>query len=229
MIICIYQINKWTFQWKMSFNPDPSKRAPKFFLTEKLRRFLIFHYVLITALSWKPIPKIPLQISWCLINILGTFESNYYQGKQSYRTFAKIAKTLLRLVLITMCKALVRPHLNYGDMIYDEAYNEIFHWKLRSIQYNACLALSGAITGLSREKLYHKLGLESFQRWHWYKKLCLFYKTFKENKHVYLFNLIPIKKLDYNTRNINKITLLHTKNNFFKHCFFHPLLLNETS
>ena len=50
-----------------------------------------------------------------------------------------------------MCKAFVRPHLHYGD-IYDEAYNETFNQKLESIQYNACLALSGAIRGLSREK-----------------------------------------------------------------------------
>ena len=75
----------------------------------------------------------------------------------------KLQKTLLRLVLITMYKALVRPHLDYGDMIYDEAYNERFHQKLESIQYNACLALSGAIRGSSREKLYHELGLKSLQ------------------------------------------------------------------
>ena len=62
----------------------------------------------------------------------------------------KLQKTLLRLVLITMNKALVRPHLDYGDMIYDETYNE------RS-------SLSGAIRGSSREKLYHELGLNSSQ------------------------------------------------------------------
>ena len=62
-----------------------------------------------------------------------------------------------------MYKASVRPHLDYGDMIYDEAYNERFHQKLESIQYNACLALSGAIRGSSREKLYHELGLKSLQ------------------------------------------------------------------
>ena len=44
-----------------------------------------------------------------------------------------------------MYKAFVRPHLDYGDIIYDEAYNETFHQKPESIQYNACLALSGAI------------------------------------------------------------------------------------
>ena len=53
-----------------------------------------------------------------------------------------------------MYKGFVIPHLDYGDLIYDEAYNETFHQKLESIQYNACLALSGAIRGSSREKLY---------------------------------------------------------------------------
>ena len=92
-----------------------------------------------------------------------------------------------------MYKALVKPYLDYGDMIYDEAYNETFHQKLKFVQYNACIAPSGAIRESSREKLYHELSLESFQRWHWHRKLCLFYKIFKENKDVYLFNLIPTK------------------------------------
>ena len=59
----------------------------------------------------------------------------------------KLQEAELRLVLITMYKALVRPHLDYGDMIHDEAYNETFHQKFESIQYNDCLALSGAIGG----------------------------------------------------------------------------------
>ena len=65
----------------------------------------------------------------------------------------KLQNTLSRPVLMTMYKAFVRPYLDYGDIIYAEAYNETFHQKLESIQYNACLALSGAIRGLSREKL----------------------------------------------------------------------------
>ena len=50
------------------------------------------------------------------------------------------------------------PHLDYGDVIYDEAYNETFHQKLESVQYNACLSLSGAIRGSLREKIYQELG-----------------------------------------------------------------------
>ena len=87
-------------------------------------------------------------------------------------------KALPRTALMTMYKTFVRPHLDYGDIIYDEAYNETFHQNLGSILYNACLALSGAIRGSSREKLYHELGLESLQRRRWYRKLCLFYKIF---------------------------------------------------
>ena len=45
------------------------------------------------------------------------------------------------------------------------------------------------------------------------QELCLFYKIFKE-KLVYLFNLIPTKNSNYNTRNADKITLFHAEHNF---------------
>ena len=77
---------------KWASTQTQSNKPKKHFLVEKLRRFLILHYVLITALSWKPISKTPWQISCCLSNIWGIFESNYYQGKPRYRTVAKIAK-----------------------------------------------------------------------------------------------------------------------------------------
>ena len=58
-------------------------------------------------------------------------------------------------------------HLDYGDVMHDEPYNETFHHKLYSIQYNACLALSGATRGLSSEKIFQELGLESLQYRRW--------------------------------------------------------------
>ena len=121
---------------------------------------------------------------------------------------------------MTIYKAFVRPHVDYGDVIYNEAYNEAFHQKFESLQYNACLALSAAIRGLSREKIHQELGLESLQRRGWYRKLSLFYKIFKENKSVYLFNLIPTKNSSFNTRNTDKITLFRTKHKFSENSFF---------
>ena len=57
----------------------------------------------------------------------------------------------------------------------------------------------------------------------------MLYKLFKENKPVDLFNIILTKFSNHNPRNGDKITLFHTKHNFFKNRFFHPLLLNGTS
>ena len=54
-----------------------------------------------------------------------------------------------------------------------------FQQKLESIQYNACLAITGAIQGTSNEKRYQELGLESLQLRCWYRKLGIFYKIYK--------------------------------------------------
>ena len=84
--------------------------------------------------------------------------------------------------------AFVKSHLDYGDVLFDQAFNALSHQKLESIQYNACLALTGTIRGTSKEKLYQELGLESLQLRRWYRKLCLFYKSFKNKSPAYLFN-----------------------------------------
>ena len=64
----------------------------------------------------------------------------------------KLQNTLARPALLKIQKCFIRPHLDYGDIIYDQAYDLSFHRKLESIQYNAALALTGAIKGSSREK-----------------------------------------------------------------------------
>ena len=127
---------------------------------------------------------------------------------------------LPRTALITLYKAFVRPHFDYGDIIYDQAHNASFHQKLESLQYNACLAITGAIRGSSREKIYQELGFESLQQRRWYRKLCSFYKVFKNESPRYLFNIIPIRNLAYSTRNHVNIPLLKTNHNFFKNSFF---------
>ena len=81
-----------------------------------------------------------------------------------------------RFPLLTIYKTFVRPHFDYGDMIYDQTYNASFHRKLESVQYSACLAITGTIRGTSYEKLNQELGLETLQSRRWFKKLCLFYK-----------------------------------------------------
>ena len=57
----------------------------------------------------------------------------------------KLSNLLPRQALVTIYKAFVRPHLDYGDALYDQALNNSFHAKMEAIQYNACLAITGAI------------------------------------------------------------------------------------
>ena len=74
---------------------------------------------------------------------------------------------LLRPSLLQIYKSFVKPHLNYGDIIYDKAFIGSFQKKLESIQYNAALAITGVIRGTSREKIYSELSLESLQDRRW--------------------------------------------------------------
>ena len=73
----------------------------------------------------------------------------------------KLQNLLPRAALITIYKAFIRPRLDYADILYDQAHNMSFQQKLESIQYNTCLAITGAIQGTSKEKLYQEQGLES--------------------------------------------------------------------
>ena len=66
-----------------------------------------------------------------------------------------------------------------------------FHRKLESIRYNAALAITSAIRGTSKEKLYQELGFESLQQRRWYRKLYCFYKICKEQPHITFSDLYP--------------------------------------
>ena len=111
----------------------------------------------------------------------------------------KLQNLLSRSILITIYKAFIRPHLNYGDIIYDQAYNSSSHEKLESIENNACLALTGAIRDSSKEKVSQELSFESLRARRWFIKLCLFNKVLNSEHPLYLFNLIPVRCTLYST------------------------------
>ena len=79
----------------------------------------------------------------------------------------KLCNILPRTTLITIYKAFIWSHLDYGDVLYDQAFNNSFNEKLESFEYKACLALTGAIRGTSKEKIYQELGLESLRDSRW--------------------------------------------------------------
>ena len=73
----------------------------------------------------------------------------------------KLSKALPGHSRISIYKSFVRPHVDYGDIIYGQPNNESFTHNIERIQYNAALAITSAIKGASLSNLYSELGVES--------------------------------------------------------------------
>ena len=79
-----------------------------------------------------------------------------------------------------------------------------------TINFNRMLAflpITGVIRGTSKAKLYQKLGLESLQLRRWFRKLCSFYKIYKNKQPSYLSNIVPKRNSFFNNRNVDKVSL----------------------
>ena len=100
-----------------------------------------------------------------------------------------------------------------------------FSKKIESVQYNAALAIAGAIHGTSREKVYKELSLETLKSRRWLKKLCCFYNIKNNGIPSYLAELIPSESHLYNNRNTRNITF-SCRTDAFK-CSFFQWTINE--
>ena len=98
----------------------------------------------------------------------------------------RLSMTLSRKSLLTIYKSFVRPLLDYADIIYDKPCNETFKGKLKAVQYNAYLAITGAMKGTYRKRHYRELGLETVNDRRWSHKLFFFHKIIKGFSPSYL-------------------------------------------
>ena len=214
-------ISDWAFQWKMSFNPDLSKQAQEIiFSGKKMKSSHPSVYFNNTPVNSTSIYK---HLGMSLDDKL-SYEHHLKfvlnKIKKTIGLLRKFQQILPRQSLIIIYKSFIWPHLDYGDIAYDRAFNESFHKNLEFIQYNAAIATSGAISGASSEKLFQELGLESLKSRRWLRKLCLFYKIFHEKSPLYLFQLIPPNNNVYATRSSqsNKISSFKIRQRFLFFC-----------
>ena len=113
----------------------------------------------------------------------------------------------------------MRPLIDYGDIIYDQPHNESFCEKIEAVQYKAALAITGAIQGTSRDKIYQELGFESLKSRRWYKRLTCMFKIMRNEAPDYLINLVSKCEYAINTRNCH-IPIYHCRTDCFKYSFF---------
>ena len=109
----------------------------------------------------------------------------------------------------------IRLHLDYGDIVYDKSNNETFINKTEKAQYDAALAITGAIRGISRENFYTEL-----------RKLACFYKIQSTGLPKYLLQLIPTSNHSYILRKPLNTPHYYYRTDTFMNSFF-PNVINE--
>ena len=138
------RILDWANQWKMSFNPDPSKQAEEVYFSRRT-----------VSLTSPPLIFGNSSVSNCdyhkhfglLLDNKLVFDRHLREqiskANKGIGLLKRLGKFLPRDSLLTIYKSFIRPHLDYGDIIYDIPGNESFSQKIESVQYNAALAITG--------------------------------------------------------------------------------------
>ena len=111
-------------------------------------------------------------------------------------------------------------YLDYADIIYDQPNNDSFKNKLERIQYNAALAITGAIRGTSRDQTYKEIGLESLHSRRNLHRLCTFHNIKATDLPSYLFKLISDASHHCFTRSVEKTSAYQCKTESFKSSLF---------
>ena len=138
----------------------------------------------------------------------------------------RLSKYVPRKSLITIYTSFIRPHFDYADVVYDQPHNESFCSKLETIQYNAALAITGAIKGTSRQRLYNELGFESLKDRRWYHRLVLFFNIVQGNSPNYLRSYLPDVHTSRNTTRTHLFKRFKPSTDYFENSFF-PYCTNE--
>ena len=133
---------------------------------------------------------------------------------------------MTRHSLVFIYKLFIRPQ-DYGEDICEQPNNDSFTDKIEQLQNKACLAITGAIQGTSRECLYNELGLERLSDRRWCRKLCAKYKLLSTQCSKYLFDIIPSSESFSDTRKKQR-PFFNCRTDCFRYSFF-PNYLSEWS
>ena len=118
----------------------------------------------------------------------------------------------------------MRPHLDYGGIVYDQDYNPSFHQKLELIQCDVRLAITGAKEGTWQER--EVLGLESLQHRRWYKKLSYFHKFYEYEDTQNLFRSILMRSSGDIIGSMKNTSFFKAKQKlFFRNSFFPSVII----
>ena len=215
----------------MQFNPDVNKQAVQVIFSQKKSE--PFHPPLFFNGSLVPISDVHKHLGFFLdreLNFLRHVKEAITKARKGIGVIRFMAKYVTRDVLDQMYKLYVRPHLDYGDVIYhrdDPEMNSGLTKRLESVQYSAALAVAGAWKGTSYDKLLDELGWEYLYRRRWFRRLSHFYSIVNGNSPEYLKVELPQPKVyNYNLRSEGVFERPHVRTQRFGNTFF-PYCIRE--
>ena len=148
----------------MSFNPDVSKQNQEVIFSRKKNisnhPVVFFNNLSINRKSTQKHLGLLLDEK---LKFSEHINAKLKKVTESINLLRKLNLTLPRFSLLIIYKSFIRPHLDYGDIVYDQPNNSSLSEKIESLQYNAALAITGAIKGSSKEKLCQELGFASLK------------------------------------------------------------------
>ena len=175
-------ISKWAYQWKMSFNPEPSKQAIEVLFSHKKQN--VDHPPISFNGSIVPRKDCHKHLGISLDSKL-SFKNHINEKINKANKLVGVLRYLSSYIplntLIQMYKSFIRPLFDYGDVIYHIPHTQnmfdssitlnFLMARIEKVQYHASLAMTGCWRGTSQNKLYDELGLESLADRRWARRL----------------------------------------------------------
>ena len=225
-------ISNWAHQWKMSFNPEASKQAIEILFSQKKTNVnhppLFFNGTMVVT---KPFHK---HLGLILDSKL-TFIEHVNDKIKTAKRYIGILKFLSNYLPIKtldqVYKMYVRPHLDYGDVIYHIPQSQsIFSYstslhplmeRIEQVQYQAALAITGCWRGSNRNKIYDELGWESLSDRRWSRRMIQLFKIRNDMTPQYLKNnLPPIQTGSLRYNNVTKYREISCNTTRYMNSFF---------
>ena len=193
-------VEAWAKQWRMSFNPDPSKPPIEVVFSTKNKPFthppLTFNGALVKAEKEHKHLGLILDKKLSFNSHINAQIKKANKGVGAIKCMSKYAP---RSTLEQVYKSHVRSHLEYCDIIFHQpscdgplSTNKLSSnmQKLESVQIQAAYAVSGAWKGTSTTKVYNELGWEWLSQRRWYRRMSVFYKIVNNISPKYLTDCI---------------------------------------
>ena len=158
----------------MQFNPDLNKQVNEVIFFRKSKVYFYLHLTFNNNVKKCPHQKHLGIILDSKLNFNIHVDNKIKKCYKIIGLIKGLPTSVLTKALLTIYKSFIRPHLDHGDILYDKPENQNFQNKLENVQYKVCLAITGAIQGTSRQKIYDELGLHTLIKRRWRSKVTFF-------------------------------------------------------